>query len=126
MKFFAVFIFFWTTFLWSFETLEDSKTRFVFKDKVLDSELAACEDGSYRLLPENGVYKSSSSMPYRAYRIAVPANEKPSVSIRDSIRFRFPEKWCAALPSFPPATTIVLRLFSAIISINCAREDRPL
>lgn len=95
MKFFAVFIFFWTTFLWSFETLEDSKTRFVFKDKVLDSELAACEDGSYRLLPENGVYKSSSSMPYRAYRIAVPANEKPSVSIRDSIRFRFPEKWCA-------------------------------
>ena len=46
MKFFAVFIFFWTTFLWSFETLEDSKTRFVFKDKVLDSELAACEDGA--------------------------------------------------------------------------------
>lgn len=86
----------WAAFLSAFDIVEDSKSRFVFRDDVSDISPASCEDGDFRLLPENAFYKENSRTPYRVYRVAVPANAKPSVQVKDSLSSKFPVRWCAA------------------------------
>lgn len=83
-------------FLWAFETLEDSKARFVFRDKIEGISPVSCADGDFHLLPENAVYRDGSGTPYRAYRVAVPSNAKPSVSVEDSVVSRFSKNWCVS------------------------------
>ncbi len=83
-------------FLSAFETLEDSRSRFVFRDGVSDLSPASCEEGDFRLLPENAFYRENSRTPYRVYRVAIPANAKPSVQVTDSVLTEFPLRWCSA------------------------------
>lgn len=94
MRFSALFIALFASLLWSFETVEDSKSRFVLQDGIADITPIACEEGDYHLLPENAVYEDGSGMPYRVYRVALPTNTKPSVSIIDSVRVPFGKSWC--------------------------------
>ncbi len=86
----------WVAFLSAFEIVEDSRSRFVFRDGVSGISPVSCADGDFRLLPENAIYKENSGTPYRVYRIAVPANAKPSVYVKDSVSTKFPLRWCAA------------------------------
>lgn len=94
MKFSALFTLIFISFLWAFESVEDSRTRFVFTDQVVESSAEVCADGGSRLLPENAFYKKGSHLPYRTYRIAIPANAKPTATISDLARSRFEGNWC--------------------------------
>lgn len=65
--------------------VEDSKRHFILDDEVLNSSAELCEDGSgMRFSPENAFYSDSNGVPLRHYRIALPSNAKPSVSVTDS------------------------------------------
>ncbi|GEM_PF-473852 len=65
--------------------VEDSKNRFVFDDEVLDSSTKSCEDGSgLRFDPENAFYVSSGDVPVRHYRVALPSQAMPSVSVTNN------------------------------------------
>lgn len=65
--------------------VEDSKKRFILDDEVMDSSKEACEDGSgMRFSPENAFYRDSNAVPIRVYRVGIPSNKKPSVSVTDS------------------------------------------
>ncbi len=65
--------------------VEDSKKHFILDDVVLNSSVEFCEDGTgMRFSPENAFYKDSNAVPVRYYRIALPSNAKPTVSVTDS------------------------------------------
>ena len=65
--------------------VEDSKKHFILDDVVLNSSAESCEDGTgMRFSPENAFYKDSNAVPVRYYRIALPSNAKPTVSVTDS------------------------------------------
>ena len=65
--------------------VEDSKKRFILDDEVLDASKTACEDGTgMRFWPERAFYSDSNAAPVRFYRIAVPSNAKPSVSVTEN------------------------------------------
>lgn len=62
--------------------VEDAKNRFILDDEVMDSSKKSCEDGSgMRFAPENAFYVDSGYVPVRHYRVAIPSNTKPSVSV---------------------------------------------
>ena len=69
--------------------VEDSRERFVYNDIVLDDNVYACSDmegapvEGFTFSPERAAYDNGSAMPYRVYRIAVPGNERPAVSVSD-------------------------------------------
>lgn len=81
---------------WAFSVREDSKTRFVIEDGVGDLSLTACAEGGSRLLPENAVYREGSATPYRIYRVALPSNARPTVSVSDISVSALLSDWCAA------------------------------
>ena len=85
MRLTALFIALFASLLWSFETVEDSKSRFVFHDYIAETTPVACEEGDFHLLPENAFYKEGSGMPYRSYRVAIPANEIGRASCRERV-----------------------------------------
>ena len=67
--------------------VEDSRSRFVADDEVLDASVYGCIDeqgkavpGS-RFVPENSTLADSSDVPYRIYRVAIPAGARPRVSV---------------------------------------------
>lgn len=67
--------------------VEDSRSRFVLDDEVVDASVYDCADdigtkipGS-QFQPENSVLVESSDVPVRIYRIAVPAGASPKVSV---------------------------------------------
>lgn len=67
--------------------VEDSRSRFVADDEVLDASVYGCIDelgeavpGS-RFAPENSTFADSSDVPYRTYRVAIPAGARPRVSV---------------------------------------------
>jgi len=67
--------------------VEDSRSRFVAEDAVLDASVYGCMDemgekvpGS-RFIPEKSAFADSSDVPYRVYRVAIPAGSKPRVSV---------------------------------------------
>jgi hypothetical protein len=67
--------------------VEDSKSRFVLDDNVIESNIHECLDPSDRggvFLPENAAYLDGNAVPFRHYYVAVPSNQKPSVSVTDS------------------------------------------
>ena len=64
--------------------VEDSRSRFVADDEVLDASVYGCIDelgeavpGS-RFAPENSTFADSSDVPYRTYRVAIPAGARLS------------------------------------------------
>ena len=66
--------------------LEDSRSRFVLDDVVLDSNAYDCysqDDHGAVFLPEKAAYLDGNSMPFRYYRVALPSDQKPSVSVTD-------------------------------------------
>lgn len=67
--------------------VEDSKSRFVLDDNVIESSIHECLDGNDRggvFLPENAAYLDGNAVPFRYYHVALPSNQKPSVSVTDS------------------------------------------
>ena len=65
--------------------IEDSNKRFILDDEVMDSSTKSCDDGSgMRFRPENAFYLDSNEVPVRHYRLAVPSNAKPSVTVTNS------------------------------------------
>ena len=67
--------------------VEDSKSRFVLDDVVIESSVHSCLDAKDRggvFLPENAAYLDGNSVPFRYYHVALPSNQKPSVSLTDS------------------------------------------
>lgn len=69
--------------------IEDSRERFVMDDGVLNSGVYSCTDmegkpiEGYMFNPEMAAYDNGNMLPYRVYRIAVPGNQRPSVSVTD-------------------------------------------
>lgn len=66
--------------------VEDSRSRFVIDDEVLDSSIHSCTDvlgekiPGNRFVPENAAVDDNSDVPMRLYRVAVPAGATPRVS----------------------------------------------
>ena len=80
--------------------VEDSKKRFVLDDEVMDSSTKSCEDGSgMRFAPENAFYVDSSNVPVRHYRVALPSNAKPSVSVTNSKLVSLGASPCKSTPA---------------------------
>ena len=58
-------------------------------DGVLNAGVYSCTDMEGKLIegymfnPEMAAYDNGNSLPYRVYRLAVPGNERPSVSVTD-------------------------------------------
>lgn len=73
------------------KVVEDSKTRFILDDEVLDSEVYPCEneDGlpsglnAGTFFPEYALYEDGNAVPFRSYRVALPSEAVPSVSVSD-------------------------------------------
>ena len=87
--------------------VEDSKKRFVLDDEVLDSSTKSCEDGSgMRFVPENAFYVDSTNVPVRHYRVALPSNEKPSVSVTNSKLVSLGASPCKSTPAKLPSIDV--------------------
>ncbi len=71
------------------DVLEDSPSKFLLQDKVDDRSVYPCmdEEGAvkdgYRFSPEFSTYLEGNSVPFRKYRLAVPGNGVPEVSLSD-------------------------------------------
>ena len=64
--------------------VEDSRTRFVLEDVVLETTVHGCDSLDSRggkFIPEGAAYLDGNSMPFRYYRVALPTREKPDVSV---------------------------------------------
>ena len=67
--------------------VEDSRSRFVLDDGVLDATVYDCVDGQGKLIPGSRFLPEFSSMdddndvPFRVYRVAIPAGATPRVSL---------------------------------------------
>lgn len=67
--------------------VEDSRSRFVLDDGVLETSIHGCmdEQGGFipgnRFDPENSTVSDDSDVPFRIYRVAVPAGATPRVSL---------------------------------------------
>jgi hypothetical protein len=81
--------------LWAGSVVEDSQTRFIFADEVNDASVDVCDDGGVRLVPEKSVYVHNSRLPYREYRVAIPANVKPAVTVKDVSTQTLTLDWCS-------------------------------
>lgn len=73
--------------------VEDSRTKFVLEDEVHSTEESPCLDldgtpslGNHgrTFAPENAFYDDGNGVPYRTYRVALPSNRVPEVSVTDS------------------------------------------
>ena len=86
--------------------VEDSKKRFILDDEVIDSSTERCEDGSgMRFVPENAFYGDSNAVPVRYYRVALPSNTKPSVSVSDNKLVSLGAPLCKSTPAvFSPVS----------------------
>lgn len=67
------------------KVVEDSRNRFVFGDEVANTGVYPCNNssGGY-FLPEGAFYYEDNGVPFRLYRVAVPSNEVPRVSVLES------------------------------------------
>ena len=67
--------------------VEDSHSRFVLDDAVIDASVYGCTDDEgvgvpgRTFVPENSEYDPEYGMPFRIYRVAVPAGSTPRVSV---------------------------------------------
>ena len=67
--------------------VEDSRSRFVLDDGVYDTSVYVCSDErgteipGNRFIPENSFVDDNSDVPFRLYRVAVPAGATPRVSL---------------------------------------------
>ena len=87
--------------------VEDSKKRFVLDDEVLDSSTKSCEDGSgKRFVPENSFNLDSGNVPVRHYRVALPSNAKPSVSVTTNKVVSLGTSPCKSTPAKIPSVDV--------------------
>lgn len=66
--------------------IEDSRAKFILEDDVYETDIFDCESGNPaegRFKPEGAHYQDDNGVPFRYYRIALPNNELPTVSISD-------------------------------------------
>lgn len=67
---------------WASSVVEDSRRHFIYQDEVAEIGAKPCESGSgVRILPEKSALLDDFAGAYRIYKIALPANAKPSVSL---------------------------------------------
>ena len=87
--------------------VEDSKKRFILDDEVLDSSTKSCEDGSgMRFVPENAFYVDVGNVPVRHYRVALPSNAKPSVSVTNGKLVSLGASPCKSTPAKIPSVDV--------------------
>ena len=87
--------------------VEDSKKRFILDDEVLDSSTKSCEDGSgKRFVPENSFNVDASNVPVRHYRVALPSNAKPSVSVTTNKVVSLGASPCKSMPAKIPSVDV--------------------
>ncbi|MCQ2124087.1 MAG: C25 family cysteine peptidase [Fibrobacter sp.] len=88
--------------------VEDSRTKFILDDEVLESSTHACENGSKkegRYLPERALYLDDNAVPYRNYFVALPSNNAPSVSVIDLKTVALGKAYCKDVPlNYLPVT----------------------
>jgi len=84
----------------AYDVLEDSQTRLVLKDEVADHSVYSCtnevgelKDG-FQFSPESAVYEDGNDVPYRKYRLALPGNQLPDVSLSDVKTVALGKKTC--------------------------------
>ena len=68
------------------KVLEDSRSKFILEDVVIQSEAQSCDsldDRGAKFVPENAAYLDGNAMPFRYYRVALPTKDKPTVSVSD-------------------------------------------
>lgn len=94
VKFLFSFILFSVSLLWAGSVVDDSQTRFVYSDEVRDTSTYLCDKGGVRLIPERMSLVENSDLPYREYRVAVPSNARPSVSVKDTKTEILTIDWC--------------------------------
>lgn len=81
--------------------VEDSRSRFVLNDAVADASVYGCVDAKgaeipgSRFMPENSFVDDDSDVPYRVYRIAVPAGASPRVSLSVSKTVSLGKPFCS-------------------------------
>lgn len=63
--------------------VEDSKNRFVLDDDVQVASKYPCDDGTpgMQFVPERSFFLDGNVVPFRYYRVALPSNAKPRVSV---------------------------------------------
>lgn len=80
--------------------VEDSRSRFVLDDDVLDASVYDCVDGQGKSIPGNRFLPEFSSMdddndvPFRLYRVAIPAGATPRVSLSVKKTKPLPGSFC--------------------------------
>lgn len=66
--------------------VEDSRAKFVLDDEVVESSLHTCGPGDrdqVKVFPEDAFWDDGNGVPFRYYRVALPTNSLPSVSVED-------------------------------------------
>lgn len=93
-------VLFCTAVVWASGIVEDSKKRFVLDDVVLDTSISNCIDEKgntvegFSFSPENASYKNGNGVPFRNYRVAIPSDKKPFVSISDVKTIPLNKNYC--------------------------------
>lgn len=86
--------------LFAATVVEDSKSKFIFKDEILDSGVYPCTNElgekipGFSFFPEYVAYENDNAMPFRIYRVALPGNQSPSVSISDVKTVALAKEFC--------------------------------
>lgn len=89
--------------------VEDSRSRFVLDDAVVDASVYGCTDfegvdiPGKTFIPENSEYDPNFGIPFRIYRVAVPAGSTPRVSLSVQATVPLGGDYCKGVkPRFTP------------------------
>ena len=89
--------------------VEDSRSRFVIDDAVVDATVYGCTDAEgvaipgKTFVPENSEYDPNFGIPFRIYRVAVPAGSTPRVSLSVQTTVPLGGDYCKGVePRFSP------------------------
>ena len=102
--------------------VEDSRSRFVLEDVVLESTVHGCDSLDSRggkFVPEGAAYLDGNSMPFRYYRVALPTKDKPDVSVNDISTVALGKPLCK---EGPQGTTDSLRFQPVDVSTPFLRD----
>lgn len=82
------------------KVIEDSRSKFVFQDVVVDASVHSCEEGApgSRFLPEGAHYEDENEVPFRYYRVALPSSSAPQVSVVDEKLVSLGKPFCKDAP----------------------------
>ena len=102
--------------------VEDSRSRFILEDVVLESTVHACDSLDSRggkFVPEGAAYLDGNLMPFRYYRVALPTKDRPEVSVKDISTVALGKPLCK---EGPMGTTDSLRFVPVDVSTPFFRD----